>query len=185
MAAVGGSGSVSEKIATAEAAKAAGNELFQAGDAQGALQQYYTGMFAVKGLEGSSMLAALGGTAAEPGSAGEQATAKALLISIYCNMSACMTKLGKAKRAIAFARDALKLDEGHGKAHLRLGMAYEENGNYDGAYAAYTTGAAAADAVGDAAGKASLDKRAARAAKIIEKEKKKANNRLRGFLTNS
>jgi peptidylprolyl isomerase len=154
--------SVEERLAAAEAAKAAGNAAFTKGDAAQALEGYKEALRHIEDL---------GTPAGEPvDDAGQRKALDALRVSVNSNLAAVHLKRSAWRDAAAAAGAALAADPANAKALARRGTARSHTGQLEEARADLL--AAAKAAPGDAGVRAELE----RVNKLLAAEKAKAKS---------
>jgi tetratricopeptide (TPR) repeat protein len=133
--------SIDSKLATAQALKAEGNELFKQQKYRKAIVKYATVISYVKGLPGSKRgLSGMAELASSQDGAGLKVTAEQevaaceLEATALLNMATCHLKLMNASQAVEFAVKALTIKpDNNWKAHLRRGEGLLMKGDCDGA----------------------------------------------------
>ena len=100
---------LSSKIDAAEALKLEGNDLFVAGDYQGALSKYIRMTLYLHGLQGNDQTEQMRSMLNLPSNEGKEVTndqqklIKQGLIACYLNIAACNLKLERFERAVEYA----------------------------------------------------------------------------------
>jgi len=115
------------KIAAAQKYKEAGNEKFDAGEYQKALQEWHQALLYVKGLNANSTssMASIAAQQQPQATTEEQKQVTDILNAVRLNMAAALLKLGKAERALAECTGVI--DGGHNqnpKGWYRRAQAY-------------------------------------------------------------